>query len=281
MLTHFSHVTSPHSLLTVSLLINTHGLHLPHLTTSLSSSPVTGAETPESGSRGGRIRVSEFITRVAIVQSSEERNRGFRDTTRGLEVGLGNQTTRYKQKKWEAMGRPWNLGLSHPRLIQCITYALTDKNLADWIPLSTIIHCADVYFTSQAYNPAKLNWKALIGIIPKPWGAVMVSNSTTVPKPQADPSQARISAHHSRTIGSPICGHQRSALKLSWVKRDDGSLNSLVSKTAPKLISTSVSEKTGGLRVKAFTEEQEALVVKSWSVMKKNSGDLGMKFFLK
>ncbi|XP_014491731.1 non-symbiotic hemoglobin 1 [Vigna radiata var. radiata] len=32
---------------------------------------------------------------------------------------------------------------------------------------------------------------------------------------------------------------------------------------------------------KCFTEEQEALVVKSWNVMKKNSGELGLKFFLK
>ncbi|KAF2531905.1 hypothetical protein F2Q70_00029575 [Brassica cretica] len=30
-----------------------------------------------------------------------------------------------------------------------------------------------------------------------------------------------------------------------------------------------------------FTEEQEALVVKSWSVMKKNSADLGLKLFIK
>ncbi|KAF4356920.1 hypothetical protein G4B88_008519 [Cannabis sativa] len=30
-----------------------------------------------------------------------------------------------------------------------------------------------------------------------------------------------------------------------------------------------------------FTEEQEALVVKSWAVMKKNSSELGLKFFLK
>ncbi|GMY05881.1 non-symbiotic hemoglobin [Fagus crenata] len=30
-----------------------------------------------------------------------------------------------------------------------------------------------------------------------------------------------------------------------------------------------------------FTEEQEALVVKSWNVMKKNAGELGLKFFLK
>ncbi|KAJ1382968.1 Leghemeoglobin, iron-binding site [Sesbania bispinosa] len=31
----------------------------------------------------------------------------------------------------------------------------------------------------------------------------------------------------------------------------------------------------------SFTEEQEALVVKSWNVMKKNSAELGLKFFLK
>ncbi|KFK40052.1 class 1 non-symbiotic hemoglobin [Arabis alpina] len=30
-----------------------------------------------------------------------------------------------------------------------------------------------------------------------------------------------------------------------------------------------------------FTEEQEDLVVKSWSVMKKNSADLGLKLFIK
>ncbi|XP_065855597.1 anaerobic nitrite reductase MHB1 [Euphorbia lathyris] len=30
-----------------------------------------------------------------------------------------------------------------------------------------------------------------------------------------------------------------------------------------------------------FTEEQEALVVQSWNIMKKNSADLGLKFFLK
>ncbi|CAA6657724.1 unnamed protein product [Spirodela intermedia] len=30
-----------------------------------------------------------------------------------------------------------------------------------------------------------------------------------------------------------------------------------------------------------FTAEQEALVVKSWNVMKKNAGELGLKFFLR
>ncbi|KAE8654388.1 Non-symbiotic hemoglobin 1 [Hibiscus syriacus] len=32
---------------------------------------------------------------------------------------------------------------------------------------------------------------------------------------------------------------------------------------------------------KGFTEEQEPLVVKSWTAMKKNSAELGLKFFLK
>ncbi|XP_050234460.1 non-symbiotic hemoglobin 1 [Mercurialis annua] len=35
------------------------------------------------------------------------------------------------------------------------------------------------------------------------------------------------------------------------------------------------------LECKVFTEEQEALVVESWKIMKKNSADLGLKFFLK
>lgn len=37
----------------------------------------------------------------------------------------------------------------------------------------------------------------------------------------------------------------------------------------------------GEFIVRAFTEEQEALVVKSWNSMKKNAGDLGLKFFLR
>ncbi|CAJ2679167.1 leghemoglobin [Trifolium pratense] len=37
----------------------------------------------------------------------------------------------------------------------------------------------------------------------------------------------------------------------------------------------------GTLETKGFTEEQEALVVKSWAVMKKNSAELGLKLFLK
>ncbi|KAG8368288.1 hypothetical protein BUALT_Bualt15G0029700 [Buddleja alternifolia] len=40
--------------------------------------------------------------------------------------------------------------------------------------------------------------------------------------------------------------------------------------------------KCGNLEVASlFTEEQEALVVKSWNLMKKNAGEWGLKFFLK
>lgn len=38
---------------------------------------------------------------------------------------------------------------------------------------------------------------------------------------------------------------------------------------------------SGSFNVSAFTEEQEALVVKSWNAMKKNSGELALKFFLR
>lgn len=40
-------------------------------------------------------------------------------------------------------------------------------------------------------------------------------------------------------------------------------------------------KKRESFEVKAFTEEQEALVVKSWNVMKKDAAELGLKFFLK
>ncbi|XP_010255004.1 PREDICTED: non-symbiotic hemoglobin 1 isoform X2 [Nelumbo nucifera] len=70
----------------------------------------------------------------------------------------------------------------------------------------------------------------------------------------------------------------RHSQELSWAKRD-GSRNALVS-TTTSLIINSV-ERSRMLSVKAFTEEQEALVVKSWNAMKKDAGELGMKFFLR
>ncbi|KAL1805548.1 hypothetical protein ACET3Z_028616 [Daucus carota] len=47
------------------------------------------------------------------------------------------------------------------------------------------------------------------------------------------------------------------------------------------LISSNGMRQTEGLEVKAFTEEQEALVVKSWNFMKKDAAQLGLNFFLK
>ena len=38
-------------------------------------------------------------------------------------------------------------------------------------------------------------------------------------------------------------------------------------------------ERSVRLEVSAFSEEQEALMVKSWNSMKKNAGELGLKFF--
>ncbi|XP_044508827.1 non-symbiotic hemoglobin 1 [Mangifera indica] len=66
-------------------------------------------------------------------------------------------------------------------------------------------------------------------------------------------------------------------MELSWI-RTDGSLKGLVCRT-PNLIGC--MEKSKRFKVSAFTEEQEALVVKSWKSMKKDAGELGVKFFLR
>ncbi|XP_074345823.1 anaerobic nitrite reductase HB1-like isoform X1 [Apium graveolens] len=63
----------------------------------------------------------------------------------------------------------------------------------------------------------------------------------------------------------------------SWARRD-GSGCRLVSRTQRMITSI---KKRESFEVKAFTEEQEALVVKSWNVMKKDAAELGLKFFLK
>ncbi|XP_017256230.1 non-symbiotic hemoglobin 1 isoform X2 [Daucus carota subsp. sativus] len=73
-------------------------------------------------------------------------------------------------------------------------------------------------------------------------------------------------------------GVSYNSASFSWVTRD-GSGCRLVC-TTPEMI-TSI-RKRASLEVKAaFTEEQEALVVKSWNVMKKDAAELGLKFFLK
>jgi len=67
------------------------------------------------------------------------------------------------------------------------------------------------------------------------------------------------------------------SMNFSWVRRA-GSGCRLCSKTCR--VVTSVKKNTR-FEVKAFTEEQEALVVKSWNSMKKNAGELSLKFFLR
>ncbi|KAL2512205.1 Non-symbiotic hemoglobin 1 [Abeliophyllum distichum] len=67
------------------------------------------------------------------------------------------------------------------------------------------------------------------------------------------------------------------SVNYSWVKRDgSGCVLACKSLRIPRCV-----EKNRSLEVRNFTEEQEALVVKSWNVMKKNAGELGLKFFLR
>ncbi|KAL7246766.1 hypothetical protein ACSBR2_001799 [Camellia fascicularis] len=73
-----------------------------------------------------------------------------------------------------------------------------------------------------------------------------------------------------------LLSHDRSA-DFSWARRD-GSGCRLICKSCTMVTSV---ESNARLEVKAFTEEQEALVVKSWNSMKKNAGELGLKFFLR
>ncbi|CAI9781916.1 unnamed protein product [Fraxinus pennsylvanica] len=67
------------------------------------------------------------------------------------------------------------------------------------------------------------------------------------------------------------------SVNYSWVRRD-GSECGLACKSLriPRCV-----EKNRRLEARNFTEGQEALVVKSWNVMKKNAGELGLKFFLR
>ncbi|TXG64477.1 hypothetical protein EZV62_011471 [Acer yangbiense] len=60
-------------------------------------------------------------------------------------------------------------------------------------------------------------------------------------------------------------------------------MNILASKPTSMLLSNGVERRSSKrFKVRAFSEEQEALVVKSWNAMKKkNPGELGLKFFLR
>ncbi|XP_059651160.1 hemoglobin-2 [Cornus florida] len=96
------------------------------------------------------------------------------------------------------------------------------------------------------------------------------SNATTL---FSNGTSVSASADFSRTAVMRFLYHRSS--ELSWVMRD-GSGCRLACRTQ-----RIVTRKNRRVEVKAFTEEQEALVVKSWSSMKKNAGELGLKFFLR
>ncbi|KAK4849120.1 hypothetical protein QYF36_021083 [Acer negundo] len=94
----------------------------------------------------------------------------------------------------------------------------------------------------------------------------------------------------SNATGTKICVTQNSSrsihqkcyyMDLSWIRRDE-SLKGLVYSTTPKSIPSVERRSSKRFKVRAFSEEQEALVVKSWNAMKKkNPGELGLKFFLR
>ncbi|KAI3441335.1 GLOBIN domain-containing protein [Psidium guajava] len=83
------------------------------------------------------------------------------------------------------------------------------------------------------------------------------------------------------TISIPKSGsrlvHQGLPNELSWVRRD-GSRGRLRCRNSQPLRGV---ERIQKWEVRAFTEEQEALVLKSWNSMKKNASELGLKFFLR
>ncbi|XAR72847.1 hypothetical protein NMG60_11019625 [Bertholletia excelsa] len=79
--------------------------------------------------------------------------------------------------------------------------------------------------------------------------------------------------------GGAECGSKFSggSVEFSWVRKD--ALGCRLISRSSKIIRS--VERTRRLKVKALTEEQEALVVKSWNSMKKDAGGLGLKLFLR
>ncbi|XP_021640997.2 non-symbiotic hemoglobin 1 [Hevea brasiliensis] len=118
----------------------------------------------------------------------------------------------------------------------------------------------------------------MIGLIP------MNTNNLSSETTMLLPGAAGIKKYGTRQVSEnyiiqnfgPRLLHKQS-LHLSWVRRD-GSLRGLVCKSTKYLRNV---ERNRSLKVSGLTEEQEALVVKSWNSVKKNSGELGLKFFIK
>ncbi|XP_057965797.1 non-symbiotic hemoglobin 1 [Malania oleifera] len=103
-------------------------------------------------------------------------------------------------------------------------------------------------------------------------GPVIQSNATR--KSDAADFSRICALHNPRSKFS----HPQS-VELSWARRD-GSGCGLVCRN-PRPTTDKGVKRNGKLKVRAFTEEQEALVVKPWSSMKKNAADLGLKLFLR
>ncbi|KNA03363.1 hypothetical protein SOVF_209930 [Spinacia oleracea] len=93
-------------------------------------------------------------------------------------------------------------------------------------------------------------------------------------------SAVKLHGNFSPQKNSNLLCFNRSFTELSWIKTQGLQFQGIFCKH-PRFI-TGVSKRfNGGLTVKAFSEEQEALVVKSWNAMKKNASELGLKFFLR
>lgn len=109
-----------------------------------------------------------------------------------------------------------------------------------------------------------------LNIVASKAATMLHSNAIRASVTVAFPKICSLYGSGSRFVNQP-------SVELSWVRRD-GSGCRLVCES-PR--STKSVEKNGRLAVTAFTEEQEALVVKSWKLMKKNASDLSLKFFIR
>ncbi|XXG79207.1 hypothetical protein AAC387_Pa09g0327 [Persea americana] len=79
-------------------------------------------------------------------------------------------------------------------------------------------------------------------------------------------------------IPKPISGFRRTCpAQLSWVRREAFTL--VLGSENPSL--TNKKRNHGDFRVRAFSEEQTAFVVKPWNAMKKDAGELDLKFLLR
>ncbi|KAJ8619479.1 hypothetical protein MRB53_028008 [Persea americana] len=79
-------------------------------------------------------------------------------------------------------------------------------------------------------------------------------------------------------IPKPISGFRRTCpAQLSWVRRE--AFTHVLGSENPSL--TNKKRNHGDFRVRAFSEEQTAFVVKPWNAMKKDAGELDLKFLLR